>query len=186
MPLHDTQQLSSDTMGSSFAYDLSGRLTQDFEGGAENVTISTNPALTQAWCPGVSPPVSASVICYGYGSRAKTYDSVNRLRSETFTYQHTTGRALRRTARRHPALRSTTVLGGRLRVRPAARHTSRRLWRHQPSDANNAAPPGSERDDGNVRPKTSDRRGGNSTKRRGRRARADHVGASEERSAIVC
>ena len=91
MMLHNTQPLSSDTMGSSFAYDLSGRLTQDFEGGAENVTRSTNPALTQAWCPGASPPNYAAVVCYSNGSRAKAYDAENRLHSETFTYQPYSG-----------------------------------------------------------------------------------------------
>ena len=87
MLLHDTQPLGSDTMGSSYAYDSSGRLNQDFEGGAEQTTISAQPKLTQAWCPGVSPPAYAAVTCYSNGSRSKTYDAENRLRTETFTYQ---------------------------------------------------------------------------------------------------
>src|ERR1700733_3982011 len=87
MMLHNTQSLSGDAMGSSFAYNLSGGLTHDFEGGAESGPRSSNPALPQAWCPGVSPPAYAAVVCYSNGSRAKTYDAENRLHTGTFTYE---------------------------------------------------------------------------------------------------
>ncbi|MDB5070902.1 MAG: repeat-associated core domain protein, partial [Candidatus Eremiobacteraeota bacterium] len=84
MLLHNTQPLGSDTMGASYAYDSSGRLNQDFEGAAEQVTKTTSPTFSQSWCPGTS---TSSIICYSNGSRSKTYDAENRLRTETFTYQ---------------------------------------------------------------------------------------------------
>jgi YD repeat-containing protein len=87
MLLHNTQPLGSDTMGASYAYDSSGRLNQDFEGAAEQVTKSTGPTFSNNWCPGVSPPAYAAVTCFSNGSRSKTYDAENRLRTETFTYQ---------------------------------------------------------------------------------------------------
>ncbi len=153
MMLHNTQPLSSDTMGSSFAYDLSGRLTQDFEGGAENVTKTTNPALTQAWCPGVSPPDYAAVVCYSNGSRAKTYDAENRLHSETFTYA-ALHHGNRRPDVQHDVVwvrRIRHLLVGQFRIRPAAQHPSRRLRRHEPSDAIHVVSSGGERHDGNAR-----------------------------------
>ena len=87
MLLHNTQLISSDTMGASYAYDSSGRLNQDFEGAAEQITISGSPTFSKNWCPGGSPPSYAPVICYSNGSRAKTYDAENRLRTETFSYE---------------------------------------------------------------------------------------------------
>jgi YD repeat-containing protein len=75
------------TEGSSYLYDSSGRLTQDFEGASEVVGSgsTTNGTYTAKWCP-VLTGTSSSIRCYTNGSRSKTYDAENRLRSETFEY----------------------------------------------------------------------------------------------------
>ena len=84
MLLHRTSAApdGTDTAGSSYAYDASGRLTQDFEGEAGS-RGATPPTYSPAWCLGAN---TANVTyCYSNGSRAKTYDAENRLHSETFT-----------------------------------------------------------------------------------------------------
>jgi YD repeat-containing protein len=84
MLLHRTSAApdGTDTAGSSYAYDTSGRLTQDFEGEGGS-RGATPPTYSPAWCLGAN---TANVTyCYSNGSRAKTYDAENRLHSETFT-----------------------------------------------------------------------------------------------------
>jgi YD repeat-containing protein len=91
MLMHNTAALGTDTIGSSYAYDASGRLNQDFEGASEIVTNSppTDPTFTSNWCPVgfVGTPGYTSFRCYSNGSRSKTYDTENRIRTETFSYQ---------------------------------------------------------------------------------------------------
>jgi YD repeat-containing protein len=79
---HNTAQQNGETVGSSYAYDESGRLVQDFEGAMDHIGVgsTSKPTFTAEWCPGA--PNSS---CYSNGSRNKTYDAENRLRSETFT-----------------------------------------------------------------------------------------------------
>jgi YD repeat-containing protein len=89
MLLHVTAPLGSDTVGASYTYDASGRLTQDFEADADNVTTTAGVAgATGQWCPVIyfGQPGYSSMACYSNGTRTKTYDAENRLRSETFTY----------------------------------------------------------------------------------------------------
>ncbi len=95
MLLRDTATTSSaapgEGVGSSYSYDASGRLNQDFEGYYDRITSSpsSNPTFAQ-WCPvGFigTPQYLGGVTCYDNGSRSKTYDAENRLRTETFTYQ---------------------------------------------------------------------------------------------------
>jgi YD repeat-containing protein len=84
MLLHRTSAApnGTDTAGSSYAYDASGRLTQDFEGEG-GPRGATPPTYSPAWCLGAN---TANVTyCYSNGSRAKTYDAENRLHGETFT-----------------------------------------------------------------------------------------------------
>jgi YD repeat-containing protein len=83
-----TRGATGESRGSSYAYDASGRLNQDFEGAFETITNSpsSNPTFTQAWCPtNLITDNNPSITCYSNGSRAKTYDAENRLRTETFT-----------------------------------------------------------------------------------------------------
>jgi hypothetical protein len=91
--LNNTQQVSGETVGSSYAYDSSGRLNQDFEGALDrsvSTSPNTSPTFTTSWCPVAligSPGHPNPARCYDNGSRAKTYDAENRLRSETFSFQ---------------------------------------------------------------------------------------------------
>lgn len=84
MLLHRTSPAPNvtDTVGSSYAYDASGRLVQDFEG-AGGPRGAAPPTYSPPWC---LAGTAATTYCYSNGSRAKTYDAENRLRSETFTY----------------------------------------------------------------------------------------------------
>lgn len=74
-------------LGSTYAYDLSGRLTQDSESRQETITYPKSATFTTNWCPieamtASSPPVT----CSTNGTRQKTYDAENRLRSESFSW----------------------------------------------------------------------------------------------------
>ncbi|MDB5071097.1 MAG: repeat-associated core domain protein, partial [Candidatus Eremiobacteraeota bacterium] len=85
MLLHRTSPApdGTDTQGSSYVYDVSGRITQDFEGegGPRN---ASPPTYVPPWCVGAT--TFSVTYCYSNGSRSKTYDAENRLHSETFTY----------------------------------------------------------------------------------------------------
>ncbi|MEA2720094.1 MAG: hypothetical protein QOJ39_1958, partial [Candidatus Eremiobacteraeota bacterium] len=84
MLLHRTSPApnGTDTQGSSYAYDASGRLVQDFEGEG-GPRGAAPPTYSPPWCIGGAGNIT---YCYSNGSRAKTYDAENRLHSETFTY----------------------------------------------------------------------------------------------------
>jgi YD repeat-containing protein len=92
MLLRDTITTDGVVEGSSYLYDASGRLVQDFEGAAETINYNSNgsnahPAYTQYWCPVDSLTAqNPTMRCYTNGSRSKTYDAENRLRTETFDY----------------------------------------------------------------------------------------------------
>ncbi|HEV3086951.1 MAG TPA: putative toxin [Candidatus Elarobacter sp.] len=88
MLLHRTAQMSgtTDLVGSSYTYDASGRLVQDFEGaygpGVPTKPPTNPPQLTPTWCVAIQ----SANQCYANGTRTKTYDAENRLHGETFTY----------------------------------------------------------------------------------------------------
>ena len=90
--LHQTGTRDTETVGSSYTYDASGRMIGDYEGASEHITTSPNswPTYTSNWCPSLyvgAPPYQSGLSCYTNGTRTKTYDAENRLRTETFSYQ---------------------------------------------------------------------------------------------------
>ena len=88
--LHNTITTSDGIIeGTSYVYDASGRLVQDFEGAAETVAWNSSQATSNpAFCSDmfVGPAGPTTVRCYASGSRSKTYDAENRLRTETFEF----------------------------------------------------------------------------------------------------
>ena len=90
MLLHITRPLGSDTVGASYTYDASGRLTQDVEAATVFIGSAASPAKQMsAWCPVIYAGTSAypnGFTCYENGTRTKTYDAESRLRTETFNY----------------------------------------------------------------------------------------------------
>ncbi|MDP9023802.1 MAG: hypothetical protein M3N13_00320, partial [Candidatus Eremiobacteraeota bacterium] len=90
MLLHITKPLGSDTVGASYTYDASGRLTQDVE--AVGILVpngASSSGQMSSWCPVIYAGTTAypnGFSCYENGTRTKTYDAENRLRTETLTY----------------------------------------------------------------------------------------------------